>query len=88
MYLDMFLLCWLKVCHLDHYLDTSDSTIDVMINKTVISRFLRQLGVSFDVASTGQEAAELFEKKHYHFVLIGMVWNDALHFKLTLGLRS
>lgn len=62
---------------------------DVTINKAVVTRFLRQLGVSFDVASSGEEAVELFTKKYYHFILIGLSFNDVrICAILTLELRS
>lgn len=38
---------------------------------TIMSNFLKQTGISFDVAEDGDEAVSMFKKKKYHVVLMG-----------------
>ena len=47
--------------------------VDNLINQTVMSNFLHQMGVSFDLAGNGAEAVEKFKEKKYHIVFMGNI---------------
>lgn len=72
--------------------ENSNKTILVVeddeVNQLIIKKQLKYFNYSFDIVSSGQEALEALQTKHYHLVLIDYNLPDTTGFALALEIRA